>query len=100
MKLQACGEAGIPLNEKKSVKQSTSAAVHAEGDSDCGGGLVYFAMFRRPLVSTPNLIWRFIQSFQEEGPRVRDIPSGVISELVMFLCLLPLAHMDFRTCVS
>ena len=51
-------------------------------------------------MSTLNFIWRFIQSFEEDGPRVRDTPSGVISQLIMFLGLLPLAHMDFRSCVS
>ena len=51
-------------------------------------------------MSSLNSIWRFIQSFEDPGPRVREIPSPVLSELVMFLGLLPLAHMDFRAPIS
>ena len=65
-----------------------------------GGGLVYFAMFRRPLMSCLNFIWGFIQSFEDGGPRVRAIPGAVLSELLMFISLLPLAHMDFRVNIS
>ncbi|CAE7858634.1 Tnks2, partial [Symbiodinium microadriaticum] len=131
----AYADRGIPLNEKKSVKQAVeaemqgadldgsegfarprgeklgkycSAAVSLVRRRRCsqkeiqvvGGGLVYFCMFRRPLMSSLNSIWRFIQSFEEAGPRVRDIPSSVLSELLMFLGLLPLAHLDLRAPLS
>ena len=65
-----------------------------------GGGLVYFSMFRRPLMSCLNFIWGFIQSFEEPGPTVRSIPGAVQSEILVFLALLPLAHLDFRSEVS
>ncbi|CAE7827088.1 unnamed protein product [Symbiodinium sp. CCMP2592] len=64
------------------------------------GGLVYFAMFRRPLMSCLNYVWKFIHSFDLTSDTVLKIPTGVMSELLVFLGLLPLAHMDFRTSVS
>lgn len=64
------------------------------------GGLVYFAMLRRPMMSILNYVWRFIHSFDLCSHRVLTLPSGVMSELLIFLGLLPLAHMDFRTDVS
>ncbi|CAE7349712.1 unnamed protein product [Symbiodinium sp. CCMP2592] len=128
-------QAGIPLNDKKSVKQKTFAEIQgAEIDGSLGvsrpkgeklgkyasaaisllrkkkcsrkeiqvvcGGLVYFCMFRRPLMSCLNYVWRFIQSFDDPGPLQRELPSAVVSELSMFLCLLPLAHQDFRSPIS
>ena len=64
------------------------------------GGLVYFAMFRRPLMSCLNYVWKFIHSFDLSSEKVLRIPTGVMSELLVFLGLLPLVHMDFRTSVS
>ena len=133
--LTAYHAAGIPFNEKKSVRQATVAEVQgAEINGKTGlarpkseklgkyasatvsllrrrrctqkeiqvvsGGLVYFAMFRRPLMSCLNYIWRFIQSFDEPGPCRRKLPSPVVSELCMFLSLLPLAHQDYRASIS
>ena len=133
--LTAYHAAGIPLNEKKSVRQATVAEVQgAEINGKTGlarpkseklgkyasatvsllrrrrctqkeiqvvsGWLVYFAMFRRPLMSCLNYIWRFIQSFDEPGPCRRKLPSPVVSELCMFLSLLPLAHQDYRASIS
>ena len=51
-------------------------------------------------MSCLNFICGFIQSFEESGPRVRSIPGAVLSELMMLVSLLPLAHMDFRVEVS
>ena len=88
-------QVGIPLNNKKSVKQKTFAEIQgAEIDGSLGvsrpkgekmgkyasaavsllrkkkcsrkeiqvvcGGLVYFSMFRRPLMSYLNYVWRII----------------------------------------
>ena len=53
------------------------------------GGLVYFSMFRRPLMGVLNFVWRFIQSFEITEQRVQIIPRGVQSELLMFLGMLP-----------
>ena len=133
--LTAYHAAGIPLNEKKSIRQASTAEIQgAEINGKTGlarpkpdklgkyasaavsllrrrrctqkeiqvvsGGLVYFAMFRRPLMSCLNYVWRFIQSFDEPGPCSRKLPSPVASELCMFSSLLPLAHQDYRASIS
>ena len=60
------------------------------------GGLVYMAMFRRPLLGTLNAIWEFVTSF-DQGPKLQVIPWKVRSEIARFCLLVPLARMDFRT---
>ena len=66
-----------------------------------GGGLVYIAMFRRPLLGALNHLWQFIVSFDGLPPVVQlSIPTEVKRELARFLGLLPLAYMDFRADVS
>eukprot|EP00435_Cladocopium_sp_Y103_P039833 s1161_g10.t1 len=66
-----------------------------------GGGLVYMAMFRRPLLGGLNHIWQFIISCEGYPPVVKfEIPFDVKQELSRFLGLIPLAYMDFRCQVS
>ena len=66
-----------------------------------GGGFVYAAMFRRPLLGGLNHIWQFIVSCTGYPPVVRfKLPQEVKQELARFLGLLPLAYMDFRCQVS
>eukprot|EP00438_Fugacium_kawagutii_P022658 Skav224882 [mRNA] locus=scaffold1112:251630:257035:+ [translate_table: standard] len=66
-----------------------------------GGGLVYFCMFRRPLLGALNSIWQFITAFEGYPPFIKlPIPSEVKEELARFLGLIPLAFMDFRLEVS
>ena len=62
-----------------------------------GGGLVYIAMYRRPLLSGLNQIWSMITSL-EGAPKSRRIPlrREVICELARFLALIPLGFMNFR----
>ena len=60
------------------------------------GGLVYMAMFRRPLLGTLNAIWEFVTCF-EGGRRAQVIPWKVRSEVARFCLLAPLPRMDFRT---
>ena len=61
------------------------------------GGLVCISMFRRALLSSLNAIWRHIEELSLEPPVVRRaIPREVKMELIRFLCLVPLAQMDFR----
>ncbi|CAE7391853.1 Tnks2, partial [Symbiodinium sp. CCMP2592] len=98
------GSAGWCRPKKDKLQKYVSATLSLLRRARCsqkelqivGGGLVYFAMFRRPLMSCLNFTWSFIQSFEEPGARVRPIPGAVMSELSMFICLLPLAHIDFR----
>ena len=61
------------------------------------GGLVYIAMFRRPLLSALNQVWHFMEVLKGYPPVVRlPLPFGVRRELFRFLCLLPLAQINFR----
>lgn len=61
------------------------------------GGLVYFSMFRRPLLCCLNTVWLFIESFHDGMGETQVLPSQCRLEILRFLGLLPLARMDFRT---
>ena len=62
------------------------------------GGLVYCAMFRRPLLGMLNKVWSFITDFEGEPPVVKHaLTDPVKLELVRFLCSLPLAQMNLRS---
>ena len=66
-----------------------------------GGGFVYIAMFRRPLLGSLNHIWQFIVQCSGYPPVVQfSLPPEVKKELAQFIGLLPLAYMDFRSEVS
>eukprot|EP00438_Fugacium_kawagutii_P001652 Skav236323 [mRNA] locus=scaffold97:171922:176667:+ [translate_table: standard] len=69
-------------------------AVQKQWQIACGG-LVYFTMFRRPLLSGLNRVWTHIESFNV-GHRSMRTPDECRLELFRFLALLPLARMDFR----
>ena len=61
------------------------------------GGFVYFAMFRRPLLSVLNEVWKFMEKLKRMPPVVRlSVPPEVQRELLMFILLTPLAQIDFR----
>ena len=62
-----------------------------------GGGFVYMAMFRRPLLGCLNAIWQAIVAFEGYPPCVRmDIPVSVKREVARFISLVPLAAVSFR----
>ena len=66
-----------------------------------GGGLVYLAMFRRPLLGGLNHIWEFIVSFEGQPPVVKlAIPLPVKQEIARFVGMVPLAYMNFRCNIS
>ena len=60
------------------------------------GGLVYISMFRRPLLGCLNRVWTFIEEFNTSTQVWRTIPEECKLEMVRFIALLPLAHLDFR----
>jgi hypothetical protein len=60
------------------------------------GGLVYVAMFRRPLLGGLNQVWRHIESFEDRKARVLGTPEDCCLEVLRFLGSLPLARLDFR----
>lgn len=45
------------------------------------GGLPYFSMFRRPIMSVLNIVWRVIRSFEVTPQRRLPILAGDQSEL-------------------
>ena len=60
------------------------------------GGLVYFSMFRRPLLGSLNQVWQHILSFERKQRRLLPTPEDCRLELYRFLGLIPLARLDFR----
>eukprot|EP00438_Fugacium_kawagutii_P028520 Skav226749 [mRNA] locus=scaffold3942:27571:31074:- [translate_table: standard] len=60
------------------------------------GGLVYFTMFRRPLLGGLNRVWAHIESFEQNRKRVQATPMDCKAEILRLLGLLPLARMNFR----
>ena len=60
------------------------------------GGLVYFSMFRRPMLGLLNAVWRFIESFSEKQQKYQPLPKECRFEILRFLCLMPLVRMNFR----
>ena len=62
-----------------------------------GGGFVYIAMFRRPLLSGLNQLWRMIVEMEGAPKGVRRaLRKEVACEVTRFIALVPLAVMNFR----
>ena len=103
------GEAGIAHPKPEKILKYCELATLLLKAGECsqkqaqvvGGGLVYFTMFRRPLLGALNHLWKFILSFEGYPPVVKfPIPDEVQLELARFVGLVPLAFMDFRSRVS
>ena len=60
------------------------------------GGLVYFSMFRRPLLGCLNAVWALIESFNQSGAMVQPFPDNCKAEIMRLVALVPLARLDFR----
>lgn len=60
------------------------------------GGLVYFSMFRRGLLSGLNSVWQHIESFNNQSNPTQVIPEDYRLELCRAIGLTPLARIDFR----
>eukprot|EP00438_Fugacium_kawagutii_P005555 Skav232226 [mRNA] locus=scaffold286:249647:254238:- [translate_table: standard] len=61
------------------------------------GGLVYIAMFRRPLLGCLNQVWAHMEQLKALPPVVRaELPESVTREFLRFMALIPLAQMNFR----
>ena len=80
--------AGYHICGQKAVSQRQMQVV-------CGG-LVYVAMFRRPLLGGLNAVWRFIESFNASEHHYQPLWPDCKLEILRFLCLVPLARMSFR----
>ena len=63
-----------------------------------GAGFVHVAMFRRPLLSILRQIWRMKVESLDTSPQQRHwVRQEVLIELVRFMGLSPLSHMNFRS---
>ncbi|CAE8613851.1 unnamed protein product [Polarella glacialis] len=62
------------------------------------GGLVYFAQFRRPVMSSFRFVWKHLRHISS-GPKAK-LPVAVQDELLLSICLLPLCCIDIRAPVS
>lgn len=60
------------------------------------GGLVYFCMFRRPLLGTLNRVWMHIEGYARRHVRKLLTPEDCRVEIFRFLGLLPVARLNFR----
>eukprot|EP00438_Fugacium_kawagutii_P021191 Skav201588 [mRNA] locus=scaffold152:522075:528206:+ [translate_table: standard] len=60
------------------------------------GGLVYFTMFRRGLLSGLNNVWQHIESYNTAPAKVKLTPEDSRLEVCRAIGLLPLARIDFR----
>lgn len=62
-----------------------------------GGGLVYLAMFRRPLLSGLNKLWKVIVALEGQ-PKFWRVPlcKELANELVRFVSMVPLAYINLR----
>eukprot|EP00438_Fugacium_kawagutii_P029401 Skav223382 [mRNA] locus=scaffold2634:238975:242134:+ [translate_table: standard] len=81
------------LLESKTCSQKQAQVV--------GGGLVYFALFRRQLLGGLNHLWKFVNSFEGFPPVVKlPIPAEVLEELARMMALTPLAAIDLRCKLS
>ena len=60
------------------------------------GGLVYVAMFRRPLLGGLNKVWQHIESYNSSCRSYLPTPPDCRLEVLRFLGGFPLARLDFR----
>ena len=53
------------------------------------GGLVYFSMFRRPLLGSLNAVWKHIEAYNHGGPFMRVTPPDCRLEVLRFWVCYP-----------
>ena len=103
------GKLGVAYPKPEKVLKYSQLAILLLEAGECtqkqaqivGGGFVYVAMFRRPLLGNLNALWTFITSFDGLPPFIRKpIPPDVSEELVRMVAMSPLAVMNFRSRIS
>jgi site-specific DNA-cytosine methylase len=103
------GSRGLAYPKPEKVMKYCQLACHLLARGRCtqrqaqviGGGFVYLAMFRRPLLGSMNALWQFIVSFEHFPPVISlDIPEAVKEELARFVGLSPLSVVNFRLDLS
>ena len=103
------GSRGLAYPKPEKVMKYCQLACHLLARGRCtqrqaqviGGGFVYLAMFRRPLLGSMNALWQFIVSFEHFPPVISlDLPEAVKEELARFVGLSPLSVVNFRLDLS
>ena len=103
------GDKGIAIPKPQKIAQYVSLTLSLLKRGECKlkelqvvcGGLVYVTTFRRPLLSNLNQVWRFMEDLKNFPPVVRmPIPDRVSTELLRFLCLIPLGQISFRSRIT
>lgn len=101
----ALGDVGVVVPKPQKICQYLCLGMELLRRGSCtlkelqivAGGLVYLAMFRRPLLCALNVVWVFTQRLKVVPPVVRlSVPPKVRLELFRFLASVPLAQMSFR----
>ena len=73
--------------------------LHEAGSGGCWGSRVH--EYVSPAIIRRSQLWKFIESFKAYPPVVHlEIPAEVKLEVARFVCLIPLAQMDFRLNIS
>lgn len=99
------GDVGIVVPKPQKIFQYLCLGVELVKRGACNlkelqvvcGGFVYLAMFRRPLLSSLNQVWVFMEELKHQPSVIRlPLPAPVVRELFRFMCLAPLAQMNFR----
>ena len=103
------GDKGIALPKPQKLLQYMRLAMELLVRGECTlrelqvvcGGFVYFTGFRRPLLCALNCVWRFMEDLKHHPPVVRlTLPDAIVTELVRFLCLTPLAQLSFTSSIA
>ena len=98
------GDRGIALPKPQKLLQYMRLAMELLVRGECKlrelqvvcGGFVYFAGFRRPVLCALNEMWKFMEVLKGFPPVVKlPLPAAVVTELVRFLCLVPLSQLCF-----
>ena len=98
------GDMGIAIPKPQKLMQYIRLTMELLVQGECTlrelqvvcGGLVYFTSFRRPLLCALNCVWRFMEDLKGYPPVIRlPLSEAVVTELVRFLCLIPLAQINF-----
>ena len=98
------GDSGIAIPKPAGVVQYVTLALELLKAGVCTlrelqvvcGGLVYMALFRRPLLCGLNKVWEFMEEFKRHPVVVRlPLPAFVRVELARMVSLVPLAQMNF-----
>ena len=98
------GDLGIAIPKPAKVVQYVKLSLELLNVGACTlrelqvvcGGLVYMAMFRRPLLCGLNKVWEFMESFKQQPVVVRlPLPAPVKLELARMISLVPLAQLNF-----